>query len=53
MSLETEVWRTVPDHPNYEVSSLGRVLSHAGRQPRGREVLPRLRQCALRRAEGR
>lgn len=36
----TEEWRPVPDHPNYEVSNLGRVLSYkAWRNDAGPRIL--------------
>lgn len=42
MSDHNEEWRTVPEHADYEVSSLGRVRSHKGRKDDGIPFTPRL-----------
>lgn len=32
--MDTEIWKTIPDYPDYEASTYGRVRSHKNSEPR-------------------
>lgn len=50
--MENELWRRIPDYPNYEASSLGRIRSINGEYSRPGRILKQSRNAKRREDQG-